>query len=66
MEDLDLGEKKEELVKIIDAHFDPEKSPMKPARNNNSHNNSRRGDYRPRNKSFHTSNGGVPDSVEVK
>lgn len=38
LDDLNLGEKKEELLKIIDAHFDPEKSPMKPPRNQNNNN----------------------------
>lgn len=61
IDELDVGEKKEELIKIIDAHFDPEKSPMKPARNAN---NSRR-DYRPRSKNFRA-NGGGPNIVEVK
>lgn len=63
IDELNVGEKKEELIKIIDAHFDPEKSPMKPARNNP--NNSRR-DFRPRSKNSFRSNGGVMDIVEVK
>lgn len=63
IDELDVGEKKEELIKIIDAHFDPEKSPMKPARNNP--NNSRR-DFRPRSKNNFRSNGGGPNIVEVK
>lgn len=69
IEDLNLGEKKEELIKIIDAHFDPEKSPMKPARNANS--NRRGGDFRSR-KGFRLNGSGSvpgnnsPSVVEVK
>lgn len=62
IDELNLGEKKEELVKIIDAHFDPEKSPMKPARTQNSN----RRDFRPRSKNNFRANGGMPNIVEVK
>lgn len=60
MDELNVGEKKEELVKIIDAHFDPEKSPMKPVRTQNGN----RRDFRSKNN--FRSNGGIPTGVEVK
>lgn len=63
IDELNLGEKKEELIKIIDSHFDPEKSPMKPARN--STNGGGRRDFRSRSKNFR-SNGGGPHSSIVE
>lgn len=58
----ELGDRKSELVNIIDSHFDPEKSPLKPVGggggggggNNHNHNNGRRPPFRPRMKNFST------------